>query len=238
MIERPTQSSAKASVAAILMLAMVSGAQSSQSGAILPGYDKLPSHVAPSSARRLRFGRIKNDNPALWSRIADKQKDPVPAKPAKEFSPTESSHPRLGGEIVKRLLAWIVVKTGLSVKQPPTIRFVPAARLVELYYGKNKEVVKIGVKGLYDNKSHIVRLLDSWDSSNLRDLSYLLHELVHHLQVVNNVEVECQARYDLQAYHLQFEWLHEQGIQDPYEFLNINQVTVFAASQCPHLYGY
>ena len=68
--------------------------------------------------------------------------------------------------------------------------------------------------------------------NDLRDRSYLLHELVHHLQALNNVKAPCLAAYELPTFELQLEWLRENGIQDPYKFLDIDEFTIILLSEC------
>ena len=56
---------------------------------------------------------------------------------------------------------------------------------------------------------------------------------MHHLQAANNVRVPCPAALEREAYNLQFKWLREQGVADPYEFTELNVLTVILATSCP-----
>ena len=56
---------------------------------------------------------------------------------------------------------------------------------------------------------------------------------VHHLQAINNVRVSCPAALEREAYDLQFKWLREQGVEDPYEYSGLNVLTVILAGICP-----
>ena len=85
----------------------------------------------------------------------------------------------------------------------------------------------------YSPAAHIVYLAKKWNPNDLRDRSYLLHELIHHLQALNNVETARLAANERPTYELQLEWLREQGIQDPYKFLDIDEFTIALISQCP-----
>lgn len=152
---------------------------------------------------------------------------------ATELSPTAKPRFSPSPETVSRLTAWIVARTGWVAKEPPTIRFASSAQLGKLYYGEDNGPGQISIKGLYEFSTHVITLSDSWNQDDLRDLSYLLHELVHHLQILNNVEVPCENAYDIDAYHLQFDWLREQGIRDPKAFLGTNDVVQFSTAQCP-----
>jgi len=65
-----------------------------------------------------------------------------------------------------------------------------------------------------------------------RQKSALLHELVHHVQRSNNMEMPCVAAYEWQAYDLQIKWLREQGVEDPYALIGINELGIYMLSVC------
>jgi hypothetical protein len=133
--------------------------------------------------------------------------------------------------LVKGLIAWIAAKTGWLVQEPPPVRFVTPTQLLKMYdeAGSSKN---IQIRALYSTTTHTVYLLENWKPNDLHDRSELLHELVHHLQAINNVKAECLAANEPQAFNLQFEWLREQGIQNPYKFLDTNELTILLISRC------
>ncbi len=133
---------------------------------------------------------------------------------------------------VSDLIAWIVAKTGWTTQEPPLICFVSLGQLPKIYHGDGGASSEPEIGALYSNKTHKVYLLDNWKPDNLHDRATLLHELVHHLQRLNNVKAACLAANEPQAYHLELEWLREQGIQDPYKFLDIDEFTIRLNSQC------
>ena len=133
--------------------------------------------------------------------------------------------------IASALLAWLIAKTGLGTTELPPIMLVPKHQLVEIAYGP-KPPPLTAVSGLYDTKTSTIYLLDSWDGSKLLDQSELVHELVHHLQNVNKVPAPCLTAHERQALHLQLAWLREQGVKDPYEYLNISELYVLLVSAC------
>jgi hypothetical protein len=71
------------------------------------------------------------------------------------------------------------------------------------------------------------------EKSNILDQSILVHELVHHLQVVNHIQLECWGRYEAQAYELQIRWLRTQGIEDPYRLLRATKTAIDSLAECP-----
>ena len=135
--------------------------------------------------------------------------------------------------VVTGLIAWIVGRTGWANQDPPSIRFVTPSQLLKIYHVGDEDVLNdVGLKALYLIGTHTVYLPENWNQNDLLDRSVLLHELVHHLQQLNNVKAACLAAREPQAYDLQIEWLREQGIQDPYKFLNIDEFTITFMSLC------
>ncbi|MDR3450376.1 MAG: hypothetical protein P4M15_11645 [Alphaproteobacteria bacterium] len=50
-----------------------------------------------------------------------------------------------------------------------------------------------------------------WDPDSIRAQSYLVHELVHHAQLVSRRVYPCGAAKEREAYMLQNEWLKQHG---------------------------
>ena len=140
---------------------------------------------------------------------------------------------RLEPNVIVSLISWIVAKTKWGVREPPTVCFVKSDQLIDMAYGGEGIPDAPRINGLYAPAGHIVYLSEKWNLNDLRDRSYLLHELIHHLQAINNVKTGCLAANERLAYELQLEWLCEQGIRDPYKFLDIDEFTITLISQCP-----
>ena len=139
---------------------------------------------------------------------------------------------QLEPNVVTGLIVWIVAKTGWVVQEPPQIHFIPHTRLVEMYCGGMASSNNLDIRALYSPKNHIIYLPEKWNPNDLHDRSALLHELVHHLQALNKVKAKCLAACEPQAFHLQIEWLREQGIQDPHKFIDVDEFTISVISQC------
>lgn len=137
-------------------------------------------------------------------------------------------------EAVPHLIEWIVAKMGWVAQQPPSIRLIPHERLVEElggnHHGSNNRSIEL--RALYSRERQTIYLDETWNPDDLRDRAALVHELVHHLQELNNISARCRAEHELQAYHLMIAWLREQGIQDPYQFMNTDEFTINLFSQC------
>ena len=135
--------------------------------------------------------------------------------------------------VVIGLIAWIVAKTGWANQNPPSIRFVTPSQLLKIYHDGDEDVLSdFRLKALYSIGTHTVYLLENWNQNDLLDRSVLLHELVHHLQQLNNVKAACPAATEQQAYDLQIEWVRAHGIQDPYKFLDIDEFMITFMSLC------
>lgn len=52
---------------------------------------------------------------------------------------------------------------------------------------------------------------EAWNPESFRAQSYLVHELVHHIQLVSHRSYPCHAVKEREAYMLQNEWLQEHG---------------------------
>jgi len=141
---------------------------------------------------------------------------------------------QLEPNVVVALITWIVVRTKWVAQEPPTACLVTENQLIEMAYGREGKSSDANINALYEPEAHTVYLSEKWNVNDLRDRSFLLHELVHHLQALNNVKVACLAANERLAYALQLEWLREQGIQDPYKFLDIDEFTIAILSQCPY----
>jgi len=145
----------------------------------------------------------------------------------------DDNQPTVDRKAITDLIDWIAFKTGWPTTNVPKIAFATPAQLNELQFGKSAGTTGINCKALYKKASQTICLSNAWDSSDVRDRSYLLHELVHHLQNLNQTEVVCDGEREMQAYRLQFDWLSEQGIRDPQAFLDISDMVLFMMTRCP-----
>jgi len=129
------------------------------------------------------------------------------------------------------LIDWIVARTHWTVHATPPIRLIPPAEIKTMFAGEKP--TDLNIESLYSNKDHVIYLSNRWNSNALRDRSALLHELVHHLQYLNGVKVACPEEYEWQAYHLQADWLHEQGVEDPLNLIGISPLFIYMLAHCP-----
>ncbi len=135
--------------------------------------------------------------------------------------------------LIIALIAWIAAHSNLAVADRPAIEIVPRQTMSSLYFGAAGSKHLFRLEAFYLTAKTTVYLPDSWRPAGLRDESILVHELVHHLQAANHVKVACPAALERQAYALQFAWLREQGVEDPYDFAGLDVLTVIIAGTCP-----
>ncbi len=134
----------------------------------------------------------------------------------------------------EHMIEWIASNTELLSYERPDIRFATgewmAARL-------NQKNMVAPPEALYGMGTHTLYLSNQWSPTDLRDQSILLHELVHHLQLMNETHVACPAQYNGLAYQVQIAWLREAGESAPFEFLGIGPIDIFVQSLCADPWG-
>lgn len=128
--------------------------------------------------------------------------------------------------LVAVLIAWIVAKTGLTPAEAPRIVQVPTAQMVEMTAGTAQP------QAIYKPEQRTIYLRDNWTPDTLLNRAVLVHELVHYLQDTNNVKAPCERAHEAQSYSLELDWLREQGVEDPYAFLETNQLAIILRSTC------
>ena len=157
-----------------------------------------------------------------------------PAIPRRPFI-TKSTHATFEESsileiLIATYLAWIIAQTGWSAPEHPSIHFVTRSELVNLH--GSPEGTALEVEALYNPSEGSIYLPKEWQPDDLRQTSTLLHELVHHAQRSNNVALPCMAAYERQAYELQVKWLREQEVDDPYDLIKTNELSIYLISAC------
>jgi hypothetical protein len=135
--------------------------------------------------------------------------------------------------LVFTLIAWIAAHSNLAAAGAPDIRYIPKQAMKGPFAFAAVKGSSLQLEAFYVPGKTAVYLRNTWRAGGLRDRSVLLHELVHHLQAVNNVHVSCMGTLERQAYDLQFKWLRENGVEDPYDFTGLDALTVVFAGICP-----
>jgi hypothetical protein len=132
--------------------------------------------------------------------------------------------------LIAAYIAWIIAQTGLSAPGHPPIHFATPAEMA-IRFG-SPENSGLELQALYNRSEGSIYLPQEWQPNDLRQKSALLHELVHHVQRFNNIDLPCVAALERQAYDLQIKWLREQGVDDPYDLIETNELSIYMLSVC------
>ena len=128
--------------------------------------------------------------------------------------------------LVPALIMWITVETGLKAPDPPQIIKVPAEQLASMTGGTANP------QAIYKYEERTIYFPNNWTPETLENKAILVHELAHHVIKMNNVQALCERALEAESYRLEFKWLSEQGIQDPYDFLQTNELAILLRSAC------
>ena len=114
---------------------------------------------------------------------------------------------RIDEGTMRPLAAWVSQATGVKIHNLP-IATASGSIL------KNS----LGLEGIQQARSMAAYLPGQiivnnviWDPDSVRSQSYVLHELVHHAQLLSGKHYACRAAKEREAYELQNRWLAEHG---------------------------
>ena len=115
--------------------------------------------------------------------------------------------------LLRDLNAWLDTETGLARRaSPPRVVLVTGDQAERLRGVADRSGGRI--RGLYSAESGTIYLTRPWSSKNLRDVSILLHELVHHRQAEQHWY--CPQAQEWDAYRIQAKWLTEKNLEDDF----------------------
>ena len=130
------------------------------------------------------------------------------------------------GELVLELEAWLDQKSDYpAAKAAPSAIVISAPRTLE-DADFDPLHARRTTAGIYDPDTFTIHLQRPWSWDNDRDVSVLLHELVHHRQV-NSRRWYCPKAMEWDAYKLQEKFLTERGLES-----RIYWVAVVLESSC------
>ena len=132
-------------------------------------------------------------------------------------------------ELVEDLAKWIEVNTSYDVRRilldPPRVVFCNTEEIIQ-YEGQELRV-EPGIRAAFDATDRVIFLVRPWDTTNTYDISVLLHEMIHDVQLTNR-RWDCKGAPEWEAYNLQAAWLREHGIEPEFDWLQI-----YMTSRCP-----
>lgn len=110
-------------------------------------------------------------------------------------------------QLVKDLLAWVAAQNDRQPPPPPVViasreKFVQLMRRTGARLSNARAMYIPGMVVLDNN---------AWDAQDPMQLSLLVHDLVHHVQLFSGKTYPCRAAKEYEAYTLQNKWLAERG---------------------------
>ncbi len=140
-----------------------------------------------------------------------------------------SPEPAVTRSVLNELIGWIALRTDYDVsavyRDPPEIVFCHVGEIVE-YEAEGLLVDEI-LAAAYDLTKRRIYLVEPWSAEDSFDLSVLLHELIHAVQL-DNRDWPCTGAPEWEAYMLQSVWLRYQGIVADFDWN-----TIYRLSKCP-----
>ncbi|MGC9368265.1 MAG: DUF6647 family protein [Paracoccaceae bacterium] len=144
---------------------------------------------------------------------------------AEPLAPPEAPAP----ELVEELIRWIGAETDYDIAgalaDPPAVLFCLTGEAIDV--DREHMLVEENMLGAYDLAQSRVFLVRPWSTDDTRQVSVLLHELVHHVQFRNR-DFECKQAAEWEAYQLQAKWLAERRVEPGFDWLHI-----YFMSRCP-----
>lgn len=108
------------------------------------------------------------------------------------------------------LVAWVAHATHVNVSAQPII--TASGRILKTALGLEGERQARAMAAYLPGQVIINNTI--WDSESLSAKSYIVHELVHHTQLLSGRTYPCHEAKEREAYTLQNQWLVEHG-EDP-----------------------
>lgn len=128
---------------------------------------------------------------------------------------------------------WLSVNFGLPVTYDhPLVETISVAEMSPARLaGVSEAHSGQAVHAFYDDRTRTLYLPDGWSAASTRDLSLLVHEMVHHLQNAAGLDYDCPQAREALAYSAQQAWLDQFGIslEDAFE---IDAMTLLVRTQC------
>ena len=135
----------------------------------------------------------------------------------------------ISADLVIELLHWIKTNTDYDVtpseRDPPKITFCETGAWIN--YEGSTILVEENLQAMYDFPNGTILIVQPWSAQSPHDVSALLHELIHDVQMRAR-SWECIQAPEWQAYKLQEKWLAEKGIASGFDWLQI-----YFLSRCP-----
>jgi hypothetical protein len=135
--------------------------------------------------------------------------------------------------LLDTIALWLEINFDLPAAQKhPRLATLPAAELVEMRYGSESSVSPGEVVAVYDDNGTIY-FTEGWTGDSPAQLSVLVHEMVHHLQISADMRFACPGEREAVAYRAQEAWLELFGMNLETTF-GIDPAMMLFATVCTH----
>lgn len=114
--------------------------------------------------------------------------------------------------LLRAVTVWVASELELPVPATlPAVVFTSPRSMVEMRYGMAAND-QLRVTALYHARTQRIFLADDWTGETQKELSVLVHEMVHHVEAQAGVQFSCPNQRERSAYRLQEHWLAQFGI--------------------------
>ena len=147
------------------------------------------------------------------------------------------------------IVSWLAINFGLpATYEHPRVEFASAAEMEKVRQvrlaAEQPDVIKPepggpgpreihNVHAIYDDHGRIIYLPEGWTGETPAEVAVLVHELVHHLQNVANLNYACPQAREKPAYQAQAAWLELFGTSLVEEF-ELDPMTLLVRTNCLH----
>jgi hypothetical protein len=144
------------------------------------------------------------------------------------------------------IAVWLSINFGLPGTAPhPTIELHPEETMSRIWIesiARNqgadigalaRETQHREIQAFYDDQRRTILLAEGWDAKSPQDVSILVHEMVHHLQNLDQRRYACPAAREKLAYEAQDSWLGLFGSSLEIQF-DIDAMTLLLSTKCMH----
>jgi hypothetical protein len=149
-------------------------------------------------------------------------------------------------QLLSMIALWLSVNFGLPSDGPmPKVKFLEPVALTQLWTGRiarntemtlrelKRETSQIEVQAFYDDSEQTIFVGREWKPASPKQLSILVHEMVHHLQNLDKRRFACPAERERLAYKAQNAWLGLFQTSLETEF-GIDRFTLHVSTRCMH----
>lgn len=149
-------------------------------------------------------------------------------------------------QLLSMIALWLSVNFGLPAHgQLPRIEFHDRAAITQLWAehisrkqdmtsrALKVETSELKIQAFYDDREQTIFLREDWNPTSQKDLSILVHEMVHHLQKLDKRAFNCPAEREKLAYKAQDAWLglFQTSLENEFE---IDPFTRLVSTKCMH----